>query len=112
MAFGFPAYHEEHVRLPQPITQEWVAFACYRAGMRPPGWPIQEARGWTWRTGSSMSLASWGEDISITVTSETSILVRSQCILPTQCFDWGRNKKNVLALVIVLQHSMMEAMPR
>ncbi|MFT0211791.1 DUF1499 domain-containing protein [Pseudomonas sp. F1_0610] len=38
---------------------------------------------------------SWGEDISIYVMPDTSIQIESKCILPTQCIDLGKNKKNV-----------------
>lgn len=48
---------------------------------------------------SGVSFSSWGEDISITVIaydSETvNVTVNSECAMPTQIIDWGKNNKNV-----------------
>lgn len=48
---------------------------------------------------SGMNFASWGETIYITVLPvgprSTSIEVRSECALPTQIIDYGKNASNV-----------------
>ena len=50
-----------------------------------------------------MSFTSWGENITVALspagTDQTSVLVRSECALPTQIFDWGKNRKNVDSLI-------------
>ena len=47
---------------------------------------------------SGVNLSSWGEkiDISVLYLNETSsqITIKSECALPTQIIDWGKNKSN------------------
>ncbi len=49
-----------------------------------------------------VSMSSWGEKITVTVTplsdSVTSLHIHSECGMPTQVIDWGKNKKNVNSL--------------
>jgi len=49
----------------------------------------------------SASFWSWGEKVSVFRENE-SIIVRSECSFPFQHFDWGKNRKNVCALVASL----------
>jgi hypothetical protein len=93
MAFGFPAYHEEDVQLSAPMTPHTIPAVFHRLGWS--GSANQDGR--SWRAVSGMNLASWGEEIQITWVAEAVIRVRSNCSMPTQCLDWGRNKKNVMA---------------
>lgn len=50
-----------------------------------------------------VSLTSWGEDITVTLhpieEGKTSVVIRSECALPTQVIDWGKNKENVNAML-------------
>jgi hypothetical protein len=91
MVLGFPAYAEGH-----------KAFDC------PPDWLFRAARVVTklfgWRTDKSYqgfavrvpwSFWSWGERFLIHVSARSTIEVRSECLLPTQCIDWGKNRANV-----------------
>ena len=109
MAFGFPANHEEQLQLPGPITHEWVGYACHAVGWPVPPTCVPGPRGWTWRTSTGMSLASYGEDITIIAIGPDRLLVRSECALPTQCIDWGRNATNVRRIAEVLLRSMLAA---
>ena len=43
-------------------------------------------------------LESEGQYITITILPSGSIHVRSECSIFTQCFDWGKNKRNVRKL--------------
>ncbi|MCR4594656.1 MAG: hypothetical protein K5761_06340 [Clostridiales bacterium] len=50
------------------------------------------------RLGHSISFSSWGEDITITMTAQgnqTFVDIFSECSLPTQIIDYGKNRKNV-----------------
>jgi hypothetical protein len=41
---------------------------------------------------------SWGEKITVRLAKSpggTEVVVRSQCKLPTQSLDWGKNERNV-----------------
>lgn len=41
------------------------------------------------------SMWSWGEKVTIHVDGYNQVSVTSQCLLPTQLIDWGKNKRNV-----------------
>lgn len=41
------------------------------------------------------NLFSWGEKIEIYFIEDNLVRVRSKCILITQIFGWGKNKRNV-----------------
>jgi hypothetical protein len=49
-----------------------------------------------------VSFSSWGEKITITVVvlqgGITQVTVHSECGMPTQVFDWGKNSSNVTAI--------------
>ena len=92
MAFGFPASHE-------------VVFSEFPAGTdiaRSVGSALSRF-GWSpavdknvFRASTKLSMSSFGEKFIVEVMPNgKSIKVRSQCSLVTQCFDWGKNKKNV-----------------
>jgi hypothetical protein len=38
---------------------------------------------------------SWGEKVSVEIDRGGTISVESRCRLPTQCFDWGKNQRNI-----------------
>ena len=54
---------------------------------------VEESPGFT-AISTPMSLWGWGEEVTIFVEG-TSIRVKSECILPLQVIDWGRNRSNV-----------------
>lgn len=91
MAFGFPAYHEVTLR-------DWPSGVDLPLSMmntlRTLGWgPNFDPNGITASSGAT--LKSFGEKITITISEGTIEKIRSECSLPTQCFDHGKNKQNV-----------------
>jgi hypothetical protein len=38
---------------------------------------------------------SWGEFIRVKIDPDGTVRIESKCRLPTQCFDWGKNQRNV-----------------
>lgn len=50
-----------------------------------------------------VSFTSWGENITIILSplgmDQTSVMIRSECALPTQIIDYGKNKQNVEKLI-------------
>ena len=58
------------------------------------------------RISHNMSLWSWGENISITMSPyndmQTVVEVMSMCAMPTQVIDWGRNGRNLQDLMSYL----------
>ncbi|MEE1109071.1 MAG: hypothetical protein UH229_03255 [Lachnospiraceae bacterium] len=49
------------------------------------------------RFSHKVSLTSWGENVTVTAApngNETVVMIRSECALPTQLVDWGKNSHN------------------
>jgi hypothetical protein len=61
------------------------------------GFKVQEANpdGGSLAARAGFSLRSWGENISVHVDDAGTVEVTSQCLLPTQMVDYGKNKANV-----------------
>ena len=100
MSFGFPAYHTEnyHPKVADKDTGEVV-----RRALRNLSWSIREETSNHILALTSMNLRSWGEKIHINFLPDGSISITSECALLTQCFDWGKNKKNVTRLLDQIQ---------
>jgi hypothetical protein len=92
MAFGFPAY-AEGVRKYDCSYEELIR-AIYDT-LHELGWNF----GHTADSGLVVKLRtnfwSWGERMNVAVTGPGTVHVLSECILPTQCFDWGKNRRNI-----------------
>lgn len=108
MAFGFPAYHQEDITFPFPVTHDWMVYACQVAGLGVPRWG-HGAMGGMWHVSPGVSLMSWGETMTIAPLAPNILRVRSECGMPTQCIDWGKNEKNVRKLVQVLWAAVQQA---
>ena len=92
MTFGFPAYHTEQYSigttvpdLPSVVRETFGALS----------WAVREETPDGIVGSTSMNLRSWGEKVLIDFLPDNSISITSKCALPTQCMDWGKNKKNV-----------------
>ena len=92
MAFGFPAYHTESF---SPVDSQADLHAAVKKALGSLSWSVREETTEQILASSSMNLRSWGEKVLIRFLPDHSISVTSQCALPTQCFDWGKNKANV-----------------
>ncbi len=44
---------------------------------------------------SAVNFWSWREKIEVNIDADGSVSMKSECVLPTQVVDWGKNKKNV-----------------
>jgi hypothetical protein len=47
------------------------------------------------RARAGFSFRSWGENITVQVDDAGAVQVTSQCLMPTQLVDYGKNKSNV-----------------
>ena len=90
MSFAFPAFHE--ARLPGAFDAEAVETA-----MRRLGWGSIRRDGSSVACKVALNLWSFGETVAVTVAPD-HVLLRSACVMPTQCIDWGKNRRNVEAL--------------
>jgi hypothetical protein len=110
VAFGFPAYHEEVVTFPTPVTHDWVVYACQAGGLGIARWG-HGVQGGAWRVSPSTTLFSWGENVVITPLAPNVLRIRSECGLPTQCIDWGKNETNVKKLAHALWAALQNPQP-
>src|SRR5690349_17364217 len=93
MAVGLPAFHTEQYSAAEDRCADLRAAVL--TVLNALSWPIREQTADRIVASTSVSIASWGEEISITFMLDSRITVTSKCALPTQCFDWGKNKANV-----------------
>ena len=98
MAFGFPAYHKE---IYQPLAQESLLDSIQKS-VHILGWTISGGTDVVICIHTSMTLWSWGEEVTITYLPNKMVEVHSKCRLFTQCVDWGRNQENVQNFLVQL----------
>lgn len=93
MSFGFPAnFTQRYSR--SGTTAEGLRCAA-RDALETLGWHVREEHADRIVASTSLNVRSWGERVLLSFPSDDSISVTSKCSLPTQCFDWGKNKSNV-----------------
>lgn len=107
MAFGFPAYHAQMFDHPSAaLTLERCAQAC-----RALGWSIERMEPNALVASTPLSARSWSEHVQITLHSPHKLTITSQCAMPTQCFDWGKNRENVARLYQALHTPQAPQIP-
>ena len=106
MAFGIPAYHTEIItnssnysisNLVEMLNDN--AKNQLDSGSNP-SFMVDNFVADTIYVKSKANLWSWGEKIEIKLIGN-SINITSKCALPTQIFDWGKNKQNIAQLIII-----------
>ena len=106
MAFGFPAYHEETIDLEIP-RNEIISFLKPIVGSL--SWAIIEYTENHIKVISNTGLfEEYGQYITITILPSGSIHVRSNNSVFLQCFDWGKNKKNVHKLLSAINGKLSQ----
>src|SRR5262245_22369494 len=104
MAFGFPAYHDERVTYEGHSAGELMN--AIDAVFHRLNWSGTQNGRWSFRVNTGISLWSWGEVFTTEVEDDGVIHVRSECSMPTQCFDWGRNNSNVKKFLAELDKAL------
>lgn len=92
MAFAFPAYHTETYRA---VIDRSVLRVAAKQTFAAISWPVREETYDKVIATRGVSLWSWGEIVSVQFGPDNSYSVTSKCIVPFQCCDWGRNRRNV-----------------
>ncbi len=100
MAFGFPAYHRERAAFP---ATGGAAVDMVLKTLTALSWQLRQQSPNQLLASTSMGLRSWGERIEIDLLPNNEITITSKCALPTQCFDWGKNRANVQRFLAELQ---------
>jgi hypothetical protein len=94
MSFGFPAYSMGSLRF-NLGQQDLVGVVSETLGSL--GWRYESPLSNKFFARNSPNPWSWGEKIAIEVSPDGTVTARSECLLVTQCFDWGKNHRNVRA---------------
>ncbi len=102
MAFGFPAYHTKRYTFSDPRRNPREQVVEATAAL---GWSIKSESENVIRVAVGFNLWSSGERVTIVFDTPNAVTVTSKCLMPTQCFDWGKNKSNVQALLARLEKS-------
>ena len=99
MTFGFPAYYTEHFETDASVDLR----TAVRETFASLSWNVKEETAISISAATSLGVRSFGETVEVHFISPNSISVKSQCALPTQCIDWGKNKANVSAFLAALK---------
>lgn len=99
MAFGFPAYHTERYDAQNDIDLRSVA----KETLAQLSWVLRTEGSMEILASTSLNLRTWGEKVTIKFEDDRSISITSRCALPTQCFDWGKNRANVVKYIAALK---------
>lgn len=89
------------VALPPEQAEAAVYQAFLNAGLSAVNGGAGQMRGTT-----TVGWRSWGENVEAWISHGprgTSVRLRSECALPTQVVDWGKNRKNVEQVVDALR---------
>lgn len=100
MAFGFPAYHADCYLSGADLHDVRKAS---REALTALSWRLREDTNDKVVASTSTSFWSWGEKVFVRYSADGSVSVRSECILPTQFFDWGKNRANVDKFMVELK---------
>lgn len=101
MSFGFPAYFTESRTLPR-LYGELPSIVA--SALNNLGWYYEAVSENSFRARVNAGLASFGENVLITILPGGVVMVNSKCDFPFQCLDWGKNKQNVKAFFSQLEN--------
>jgi hypothetical protein len=99
MAFGFPAYFEASIHYSGSPNQIPDAV---RQALNTLGWHFLELKPNQWQAKVGLNLYSWGEKFLVDDQENGNLKVKSNCIFPLQCIDWGKNRRNVRRFEMIL----------
>lgn len=107
MAFGFSPKYTQDINLDNLSPEQFLVLALEAA--KNLGWNI----GRTYKTGfvayTKFSMSSWSEEINVKIENGTATL-KSECT-GSQMADWGKNKKNIVALVAAIDEQKSTITP-
>ena len=94
MSFGFPAYSTDSHRF-NLRREDLARVVC--AALENLGWRYDSPLTYRFFARVSTNPWSWGEKLSVEISYDGTVNAKSECMLVTQCFDWGKNRRNVKA---------------
>lgn len=104
MAFAFPAYHTQTYT--SNATSAEKALEEARAALSELKWPVIAENDREVLAIVKYNFLSWGEKFRVSVSDDApyTVMINSKCSLPTQCFDWGKNKTNTAKYLAALRN--------
>jgi hypothetical protein len=94
MSFGFPSYYSKKYPIKNNSDLKPIIIECLELL----SWKIKSITPNEIIAKSDINFWTWGETIEIQI-GNSFIELTSRCSFPMQCFDWGKNKINVLKLI-------------
>ena len=107
MAFGLSPKYVQDFSLDALDKQHFLVLATEAAVKL--GWSVSFASATGFIAYTKFSWSSWGEEVTVKV-DNGSASIKSACT-GSQLFDWGRNKKNVEALLSAIREQQMVLKP-
>lgn len=104
MAFGFPPKHVQVVQLEHSGKEHFLVLAIEAAVKL--GWDVSFVSETGFVAYTKFSMTSWSEEITVILDQEVAT-IKSACT-GSQLMDWGKNKKNVAALLSVTERVKSE----
>lgn len=99
MAFGLSPKYVQYIRTEHIEPKIFLILAIEAAKKK--GWNVSFLSETGFIAYTNFSWSSWSEEISVSITSG-SVLLKSECT-GNQLMDWGKNKKNIQALLKILE---------
>lgn len=90
MSFAFPAFHRTQQPHALPLLEAKQRAKRAAGQLR---WKLARESEAELVFQAGLSLWSWGEEVKVGFDAD-GVLIQSQCRLPTQCFDHGKNRQN------------------
>lgn len=101
MVFAFPAYHsEKYTRLPDDANPVRLTMSAAQHL----GWQSVSQDRDSVVFSTRRRLLGRSERVTINFLPDRALMVTSRCFLPTQCLDWGKNRRNVMHFLSVVEH--------
>ena len=93
MPLQFPARYSKEIS--SDIDDKEVLKMAAAKTVRDCAWKVGQVADDQLSASTSLNWQSSGETIEIELLSPSSLRITSKCAMPTQCFDWGKNRSNV-----------------
>ncbi len=106
MAFGFPAKYQEIIEWDH---EEEFLFQIVEEGLEILQWQVTNHRGDMIYAKTPTGSVTLGERILIQIVAP-KVAIRSECYIPTQLWDFGKNQKNVDRLIEVIEAVRLDKM--
>lgn len=100
MSFGFPAYYESSETY---YVEAYELHKMIENALAEFDWHLETDRFSNITAFVPLNWMSWGEKLTISFNESGTLTARSECRMPTQCFDWGKNRQNVVQFLSKLR---------